>query len=207
MESSNVRFLMRALVPAIVTCLLSAASARADERIDDRADDRAAIESVLLAYWQGFGAQDFEAAARTIHPGDLEELRVQVLPVFLAGLKAPKSDRRALAQAFFAGVPEADRERLSGADTFVQFSKLVARLKPDVVNALAGKTPEVVEVSIANDGSASATYRFVILDSPSTDTDRFSRVNGRWYLRLKEAPRDTAQKFRTLFAPGPDAGH
>lgn len=181
---------MKATVLAIVFFFLhSAAFAADDETIAQRMQD----------YWGAYTRAEFSEAAGYVLPADLREMKAQLLPVFLSINESTDPNLRSFAGQFFAGMPAAAYADMSPLQVFVALNRFVFNLNPDLMSAIRQSSIEISEVSRSDADNAAVIYRVVILDTPATDFERFRRHRGQWYLRLKEPPRDTAQKFRKLF--------
>ena len=66
----------------------------------------------------------------------------------------------------------------------------------------------MTKVEVAADGGAVVEYAVKLPDGEATDTERASLHEGRWYLRTKDSPAITIERFRMLlgldFESGPE---
>jgi hypothetical protein len=66
----------------------------------------------------------------------------------------------------------------------------------------------VTKVEAAADGGADVEYAVKLPDGEATDTERANLHEGRWYLRTKDSPSVTIERFRMLlgldFESGPE---
>jgi hypothetical protein len=163
------------------------------------ADDRHQIEAVMSGYWAAYSNADFLEAARYLHPGDRESLRVELLPVFLAGVEHPHPELREIAETFFMGVAEHDRGAMRPDEVFRGLSYIVAAINPALFEYFRESRLSVDEVQFGSEKKATVHYRVVIRGVPMTDSERLDWTDGAWYIRTKEPAEDTATKFRLVF--------
>ena len=163
------------------------------------ASDETRIAEQFDAYWSRYAQMDFRGAADFIHPDDLEAARTALLPVFLEIGEIDNPEYAEFLDVFFTGVPEAERERMSGKQVFVGLSEIIAKASPEVFEVMDEFEMDVLEILVGENGQATVRYRITYRDIPTTDTERLARHGGEWFVRTKEDPRDTAAKFRKGF--------
>jgi hypothetical protein len=163
------------------------------------ADDRHQIEAVMSGYWVAYSNADFLEAARYLHPSDREALRVELLPVFLAGVDHPHPELQEIAETFFMGVAEHDRGAMGPEEVFRGLSYIVAAINPTLFEYFRESRLAVDEVQFGLEKKATVHYRVLIRGVPMTDSERLDWSDGAWYIRVKEPAEDTATKFRLVF--------
>ena len=162
------------------------------------ASDEDSIRQVFAAYWKSFGASDFSAAGERILPEDLIEAKKAILPVFLSVAGLPAKDAQQIASAFFEKVPPEKRSALTPLEVFASLSKLVFTATPELSQALSSLKTEIDRVQITA-SDATVYYRVIMQGVSQSDTEALVKRDGKWWLRLKEDPRETAKKFRILY--------
>ena len=157
------------------------------------------ISSLMKSYWTSYSKSDFQTAAKYIHPNDLESAKKKLIPVFLAAGDSNDPELNSISDAFFLDIPQELRPNISGKQVFVGLSNFVNTANPQLFDAISKSKIEIIEVSIGSAGNATVTYRMMIEGTPTTDIERFTKFNGKWFVRLKENPKDTAIKLRKIF--------
>ena len=178
-------------IPALIFILLFATGAFAS--------DEETIANQMKDYWAAFSNANFNRAAEYIYPADLAAAKKELLPVFLAAGESANPELNSVADSFFLNVPRESRSSISGAQVFIGLNNFIGAANPQLFVALRDSTIEILETALGTADSATITYRILINGTPATDLERFSRLNGKWYVRVKEDPRDTAGKFRQAF--------
>jgi len=118
------------------------------------------------------------------------------------------STDRPLVKAFFTGVPAAKRKEMSGPQVFAGMNYMMRDVLPAAYAQLGKTTIRVTKVEAAADGGAVVEYAVKLPDGEATDTERANLHEGRWYLRTKDSPAVTIERFRMLlgldFESGPE---
>lgn len=148
-------------------------------------------------HWQAFVKKDFSKATDYIYSADLEAAKIELLPVFLEASKSSETADKEMAAAFFTNVPEEKREALSPKQVFECLNQFIAKSAPDVFEVLKDVSPIIDKVQISGD-EATVYYHFSIQDISESDTEALVKKNDRWWLRVKEPPKETAKKFRRV---------
>ena len=182
-----------------VLLLLTAGAAHASQ---------AEVTGVLENYWRAYSKSDFEQAATFLDPRDLGALQSGVLPLFLEASESKNVNVVPLVKAFFTGVPVAKRKDMSGPQVFAGMNYMMRDVLPAAYAQLGKTTIHVTKVETAADGGAVVEYAVKLPDGEATDTERANLHEGRWYLRTKDSPAVTIERFRMLlgldFESGPE---
>ena len=166
------------------------------------------VTAVMENYWRAYSRSDFEQAATFLDPRDLGALQKGVLPLFLEAAESKNANVVPLVKAFFTGVPAAKRKEMSGPQVFAGMNYMMRDVLPAAYAQLGKTTIRVTKVEAAADGGAVVEYVVMLPDGEATDTERANLHEGRWYLRTKDSPAVTIERFRMLlgldFESGPE---
>lgn len=163
------------------------------------ASDIEEIQKVLSLYWTAYTDEKFQESTRFIYPDDLESMKNELLPVFLQAVNSPDPEIKGIAEKLFNGVPINEREKMTSAEVYSGLQNLIFSLNPDAIKTLKGTSLTVTETFFSNPDSAAVTCNILVAGTVATDQERLGKVNGVWYVRFKESPKDTAEKFKKLF--------
>jgi hypothetical protein len=157
-------------------------------------------EGRFQAYWTAYSSGDYAAAAKFMHPEDMAGLKTDLLPVFIGAARSSNGEVRQIVEAFFEGIPESQRAKLSGTEVFVQLSKFVATASPELMEFMKKSRVQSVSMNIdATDPTKGLVkYTLQVADVSQPATQVMQKVNGVWFLRANERPADVAAKFRTM---------
>ena len=166
------------------------------------------VTALMENYWRAYSKSDFEQAATFLDPRDLGALQSGVLPLFLQASESKNVNVVPLVKAFFTGVPAAKRKDMSGPQVFAGMNYMMRDVMPAAYAQLGKTTIRVTKVEPAADGSTVVEYAVKLPDGDATDTERANLHEGRWYLRTKDSPAITIERFRMLlgldFESGPE---
>ena len=179
--------------------LLAAGAARASQP---------EVTALMEDYWGAYSKSDFTRAATFLDPRDLAALQGGVLPLFLEAADSKNVNVVPLVKAFFTGVPPEKRKGMSGPQVFAGMNYMMRDVLPAAYAQLGKTTIRVTRVETGADGSAVVEYAVNLPDGEAIDTERANLHEGRWYLRTKDAPAVTIERFRMLlgldFESGPE---
>jgi len=135
-------------------------------------------------------------------------LQKGVLPLFLEASESKNANVIPLVKAFFTGVPPARRKDMSGPQVFAGMNYMMRDVLPAAYAQLGKTTIRVTKVEVGADDTAVVEYVVKLPDGEATDTEHANLHQGRWYLRTKDSPAVTVERFRMLlgldFESGPD---
>lgn len=162
--------------------------------------DPGSPEGRLQAYWTAFSSGDYATAAQFMHPDDIAGLKSEVLPILTDAARSSNAEVKRIVNAFFEGVPEPQRAKLSGVEVFVQLSRFVGIASPDFVEFIKKSRMQRVSVSIdaADSSKALVSYTLQVADVSRPATQLMKRVDGVWFLRANDKPADVAARFKAL---------
>jgi hypothetical protein len=149
-------------------------------------------------YWGAFARSDFVAAAAFLDPRDLGALREGLLPLFLRAAESKNVNVVPLANAFFTGTRTARREEMTEAEVFAGMNYMMRDVMPHVYEQLHVSSIKVTKVTLPGDGTAVVEYTIRLPDAEVVDVDRANLHEGRWFLRSKDAPGVTIERYRML---------
>ncbi len=154
------------------------------------------VTRLMEDYWRAFSRSDFVAAAEFIDPRDLGALKEGLLPLFLSAADSKNVNVQPLAKAFFTGTPPRKRAKMSQGQVFAGTNYMMRELNPDVFEQLRQSTIRVTKVTLPGDGTAVVEYAVRLPDVEVADVERANLHEGRWYLRTKDLPADTIERYR-----------
>jgi hypothetical protein len=167
--------------------LLAAGAVRASE---------AEVTTLMEDYWRAYARSDFVAAAEFLDPRDLAALKEGLLPLFLEAAESKNVNVQPLAKAFFTGTPARKREGMTEAQVFAGTNYMMRVVVPHVYEQLHLSSIRVVKVTLPGDGTAAVEYVVRLPDAEVNDVDRANLHEGRWYLRTKDTPAETIERYR-----------
>lgn len=166
------------------------------------------VTKLMEDYWRAYSRSQFMEAAGYLDPRDLEELRSGLLPMFIEASESKHVSVVPLVKTFFGRIPPERREDMTAAQVFAGMNLMLKDVMPTVYAALPRTAIDVTAVRLAADGTAIVQYKVTTPDGDAVDAERANLHEGRWYLRTKEAPAATVEKFRMLLglaiAAGPE---
>ena len=163
------------------------------------AEERA-IQVLMNDYWTAWTNGDFEKAAKFILRGDLKDARASLLPVFIEAQNRTSNDTTEILATFFGEARNGDRASLSKEEVFIGLNRVISTALADSFDLLSRTTTSITDVTFHNENSAILRYTMLLDgDALAEDFERAVRINGEWFLRLKEDPKITASKFEMLF--------
>ncbi|MBM4218893.1 MAG: hypothetical protein FJ171_04490 [Gammaproteobacteria bacterium] len=176
--------------PALVLLLLFAGgAARASE---------ADVTKLMKDYWRAYARSDFVAAAAYLDPRDTGALKEGLLPLFLRASQSKNVNVVPLVKAFFTGIPADQHDKMNDAQVFAGMNYMMRDVMPQVYAELNRTTTRVTRVTLPGDGTATVEYAIRVQGEDVTESDRANLHEGRWYLRTRDTPAVTIERFRML---------
>ena len=169
--------------------LLVAGAARATE---------ADVTKLMENYWRAYARSDFAAAAAYLDPRDTGALKKGLLPLFLRAAESKNVNVVPLVKAFFTGIPDDRRDKMNDAQVFAGMNYMMRDVMPQVYAELERTAIRVTRVTLPGDGTALVEYTIRVQDQDVAESDRANLHEGRWYLRTRDAPDVTIERFRML---------
>jgi hypothetical protein len=169
--------------------LLVAGGARATE---------ADVTKLMESYWRAYARSDFAAAAAYLDPRDTGALKKGLLPLFLRAAESKNVNVVPLVRAFFTGIPADRREEMTEAQVFAGMNYMMRDVMPQVYAELERTAIRVTGVTLPGDDTALVEYTIRVQDEDVAESDRANLHEGRWYLRTRDAPDVTIERFRML---------
>lgn len=165
------------------------------------AADTKPAETVFQRYWAAYAKKDFSKAAADVLPSDLDALKAAVLPVFLAGQTSKAKEAQEILAAFFGRTVGKARETMSAQEVFAGLNRVVAAESPDLFEVFKDASVSIIFVRSLAADSAEVHFQLMVRGGQS-DTDAEALVNkdGRWWVRVRDDPKDAAASFKELFS-------
>jgi hypothetical protein len=85
---------------------------------------------------------------------------------------------------------------MTEAQVFAGTNFMMREILPHVYEQLHQSVIRVTKVTLPGDGTAVVEYTVRLPDTEVADVDRANLHEGRWYLRTKEAPAATIERYR-----------
>jgi len=164
------------------------------------AADTKPIEDVFQRYWGVYAKKDFAKAAADILPSDLEATKAAMLPVFLAAQGNKAKDAQEILGAFFGKTVGKARETMSGVEVFVGLNRVVATGSPELFEAFKEAALSIIFVRALTPESAEVHFQIMVRGQSDTDVESLVKKDGRWWVRVKDDPKEAAANFKELFA-------
>ena len=163
------------------------------------AADTKPVEEVFQRYWGVYVKKDFAKAAAEILPSDLEATKAAVLPVFLAGQTSRSKDAPVILGAFFGKAVGKGRETMSAADVFAGLNRVVVAGNPEMFEAFKEAVLSIIFVRAVSADAAEVHFQITVRGESDTDVESLVRQDGRWWVRVKDDPKEAAANFKELF--------
>ena len=179
----------------LLTSLLSFTSAAAAPAVDTKA-----VEDVFLRYWGAYAKKDFAKAAADMLPSDLEATKAEVLQVFLAGQTSKNREAQEVLGAFFAKTVGSARAAMPATAVFAGLNRVVAAGSPEMFEAFNQSTVSIIFVRAIDADTAEVHFQITVRGVSEADAEILVRENGRWWVKVKDNPREAAASFKELFA-------
>lgn len=164
------------------------------------AADNAAIEAQFQKYWDAYAKKDFTKAGAEIFPADLEELKTEVLPVFVSAQSHPKKQAQEIVNLFFGKAVGKARESMSPSEVFAGFCRVITGNNPDYFDLLKEAKTSIVFVRTPDNDNAEVHFQITFRGESDMNAERLIKKNGRWWMRITEDPKEVAAQFKQAFA-------
>lgn len=164
------------------------------------AADNAPIEAQFLKYWDAYAKKDFVKAGAEILPSDLDELKAEILPVFISAQSHPKKQAQDIVNLFFGKAVGKARESMSPSDVFAGFCRVITANNPDFFELLKEAKTTIVFVRTPDNDNAEVHFQITFRGESDMDAERLIKKNGRWWMRITEEPKQVAVQFKQAFA-------
>ena len=159
-----------------------------------------AINERFKEYWKAFSTGQFDTAARYISPKDTQLVKTEFMPVFLDAAKSKHPDVKKQADVFFQGVPVPRRAEMSDKEAYAGLNRMIFS-HPDIAKKMQGSVVSVDDVKFTSPSEATVAYTAKFADgAEGSEEERFTKIDGVWFLKLKLVP-ETAAKFRKALLP------
>lgn len=177
--------------------LLAAGLVRASE---------AEISQLMENYWHAYSRSDFVTAATFLDPRDTGALKAGLLPLFLRAADSKNVNVVPLVNSFFEGIPDDRREEMTEAQVFAGMNRMMRDVMPQVYAELGRTSIRAIRVTPRGDSEADIAYTIRVRGEALEEADRASLHEGRWYLRTRDAPTVTIERFRMLLGLAYETG-
>lgn len=162
------------------------------------AADTKPIEDEFQKYWGFYAKKEFAKAAGETLPADLEAMKAAVLPVFLANQNPKSKDGQAIVAAFFDKTVGKARDGMSAAEVVAGLNRVIAAGSPGMFETFKDASLTVVFVRTPAPDTAEVHFQVMLRGASDMDMEQLVKKDGRWWIRLKDDPKDTAETFKEL---------
>lgn len=164
------------------------------------AADTKPVETTFQRYWASYSKKDFTKAAAEVLPSDLEATKAAVLPVFLANQSSKAKDAPEVLAAFFGKTVGKARETMTAVEVFAGLNRIVAAGSPELFEVLKDATVSIIFVKSVSAEASEIHFQVMVRGQGDTDAEDLVKKDGRWWVKIKDDPKQTAQSFKDLFA-------
>ena len=164
------------------------------------AADTKPAEEAFMKYWSVYSKKDFAKAAAEMLPSDLEATKAAVLPVFLAGQGSKNKDAQEVLGAFFGKTVGKAREAMTAQEVFAGLNRVMAVANPDMFEAFKEANLTIVFVRNMAPDAVEVHFQVTVRGASDMDSEALVKKDGRWWIRLKDEPAQTAASFKELFS-------
>lgn len=158
------------------------------------------IEDTFQRYWAAFVKKDFAKVTTEILPSDLEDLKKAVLPIFVGAQGHKVKEAQELVVAFFGRTVGKSRETMSAQEVFAGLNRVLMTGNPQLFDMLSQAKTTIVFVRTPDVDNAEIHFQLVLQGEGDMEVETLTKKDGRWWMRLKEDPRETAEGFKQMFA-------
>jgi hypothetical protein len=163
------------------------------------AADTKPIEEVFQRYWSAYAKKDVAKAAADVLPSDLEDTKAALLPVFLAAQSHKDKEVQEMLSVFFGRTVGKARESMTAPEVYAGINRIVMAGNPPFFDALKDASISIIFVRTPAPEEAEIHYQVTLRGESDTDADKLIKKNGRWWVRVKEDPKEAAAQFKQLF--------
>ena len=168
--------------------------------VASQAADTKPVETTFQRYWSVYAKKDFAKAAAEVLPSDLEATKAAVLPVFLANQNSKAKDGPEVLAAFFGKTVGKARDTMSAVEVFAGLNRVVAAGSPDLFEVLKDATVAIIFVRAVTADEAEIHFQVMVRGQGDTDAETLVKKDGRWWVKIKDDPKQTAESFKGVFA-------
>ncbi|WMW79313.1 hypothetical protein RF679_11705 [Undibacterium cyanobacteriorum] len=164
------------------------------------ASERKLVEKQFRSYWSAFCFGKFDQAVEYIYESDLLAMKKEFVPVFEEALQSRDEKVRQVGKTFFSGIAEDQRGNLSTRDVFERVTRFGFSASPEALQILQRAPMMIDKVEFSPKNEASITYHLKVNGQDlESDRERMIRVDGKWFLRLKDVQGSAAAMRQALF--------
>lgn len=158
------------------------------------------IEDVFQRYWSAYARKDFAKAAADVLPGDLDDAKAALLPIFLQAQTHKDKEVQEMVNTFFGRTVGKARESLAPQEVFAGLNRLITAGNADFFEVLKDASVSIIFVRTPDDDNAEVHFQVTIRGQSDTDAETLTRKNGRWWVRINEDPKEVASHFKEMLA-------
>ncbi|MGH7956789.1 MAG: hypothetical protein ACREH8_07230, partial [Opitutaceae bacterium] len=142
--------------------------------------------------------KDFVRAAADVLPGDLDDAKSALPPVFLEAQSRTEKETQDMATTFFGRTVGKARETVSPQEVFAGLNRLITAGNPQFFEVLKDASLSIIFVRRPDDDNAEVHFQVTVQGQSDTDSESLTKKNGRWWLRINEDPKEIAAHFKMM---------
>jgi hypothetical protein len=158
------------------------------------------VEETFQRYWAAFTKKDFAKATTEILPSDLDDLKAAILPVFVGAQGHKVKEVQELVNAFFGRIVGKARETMAPQEVFTGLNRVLMVGNPQLFDMLREASTTIIFVRTPDADNAEVHFQLTLQGESEIEVETLTKKNGRWWMRVKEDPRETAEGFKQMFA-------
>ncbi len=156
------------------------------------------IEDVFQRYWNAFAKKDFTKAAADVLPSDLEEIKTVLVPALIAASTSKEKEVQEFVATFFGKTVGKSREMIPPAEAFAGLMRVMTAGNPQLFDIPKEASTTVVFVRTPDADNADVHFQISVRGQGDMDVEPLTRKNGRWWVKLKEDPKELAAQIKAM---------
>lgn len=153
------------------------------------ASERVGLAATCNDYFTYMKYMDLSSAARMVHPDDLVSIRSALYVPMRNALSTGSREKKELAKVFFSNIPVQGREYMTDEEMFIGMMNLAFFLTPEIRIGMRKSEIANIEIFLSNENNAICAYALRMENASIQGTEKFTKRNGVWYIRLKQNPK------------------
>ncbi len=156
------------------------------------------IEDVFQRYWSAFAKKDFTKAAADVLPSALGEIKTVRVPALIAVSTSKEKDVQEFVAMFFGKTVGKSRETIPPAEAFAGLMRVMTAGNPQLFDVLKEASTTIVFVRTPDADTAEVHFQISLRGQGDMDVEPMARKNGRWWVKLKEDPKELAAQIKAM---------
>jgi hypothetical protein len=120
--------------------------------------------------------------------------------VFLANQNSKSKEGQIVAAAFFDKTVGKARETMTATDVYAALNRVVVASSPEMFEAFKEASLTIVFVRNVAPDAGEVHFQIMVRGQSDMDMETLGKKDGRWFIRIKDDPKSTAENFKELFS-------